>query len=292
MDTVKKVRRPKSVADDLPRKLEELSYLGPACATPRARARAARAHSPRSPPPASMAHRVGATAELAALLASLDLSAFLAAFVEENLDDRSMFSLREGDLRSLGIPPSARRRFLEAVEERRMDGHSWDALDQLRRDRDVAWAEVARLRAFLRRRKTGGITLQPFGGYLERRPSFSPSSEPPSPALSVGNFSQSQMGFSQPGTPSSIGSFFRAPSNQKLTTRVDDRRRTGRVLWFRNAKFGFLSQDCGDPDIFAHASDFNRAPSCYGPGDRVEYSLAEFNGRPKAVEIVFWTRTT
>ena len=72
--------------------------------------------------------RRGATTELAALLASLDLSAYLPAFVEDNLDDRSLVSLREGDLRALGIPPSARRRFLEAVEERR---HVPEALHQL-----------------------------------------------------------------------------------------------------------------------------------------------------------------
>ena len=107
-----------------------------------------------------MAHRVGTTTELAALLASFDLSAFLAAFVEENLDDRSMFSLREGDLRSLGIPPSARRRFLEAVEERCMDGHSWDALDQLSRpaagDRDGATETAPPRRAPSRAASTDG----------------------------------------------------------------------------------------------------------------------------------------
>ena len=72
--------------------------------------------------------RRGSTTELAALLASLDLSAFLPAFVEDNLDDRSLVSLREGDLRALGIPATARRRFLEAVEERR---HVPEALEQL-----------------------------------------------------------------------------------------------------------------------------------------------------------------
>ena len=72
--------------------------------------------------------RRGATTELAALLASLDLSAYLPAFVEDNLDDRSLVSLREGDLRALGIPATARRRFLEAVEERR---HVPEALHQL-----------------------------------------------------------------------------------------------------------------------------------------------------------------
>ena len=35
--------------------------------------------------------RRGATTELAALLASLDLSAYLPAFVEDNLDDRSLW---------------------------------------------------------------------------------------------------------------------------------------------------------------------------------------------------------
>ena len=72
--------------------------------------------------------RRGSTTELAALLASLDLSAYLPAFVEDNLDDRSLVSLREGDLRALGIPATARRRFLEAVEERR---HVPEALEQL-----------------------------------------------------------------------------------------------------------------------------------------------------------------
>ena len=71
--------------------------------------------------------RRGSTTELAALLAALDLSAFLPAFVEDNLDDRSLVSLREGDLRALGIPATARRRFLEAVEERR---HVPEALEQ------------------------------------------------------------------------------------------------------------------------------------------------------------------
>ena len=125
--------------------------------------------------------RRGSTAELAALLASLDLSAYLPAFVEDNLDDRSLVSLREGDLRALGIPATARRRFLEAVEERR---HAPEALHQLRRDRDVAWAEVARLRALLRRKKRpAAISALPYG-VAERRSSFSPS-PPPSPAPSL-----------------------------------------------------------------------------------------------------------
>ena len=93
---------------------------------PRAPTRRADAHS--SSHSSKMARR-GSTAELAALLASLDLSAFLPAFVEDNLDDRSLVSLREGDLRALGIPATARRRFLEAVEERR---HAPEALHQLR----------------------------------------------------------------------------------------------------------------------------------------------------------------
>ena len=122
-----------------------------------------------------MAHRRGSTTELTALLAALDLSAFLPAFVEDNLDDRSLVSLREGDLRALGIPATARRRFLEAVEERR---HVPEALEQLRRDRDVAWAEVARLRALLRRRqKPAAISALPYGA-AERRSSFSPSPPP------------------------------------------------------------------------------------------------------------------
>ena len=105
--------------------------------------------------------RRGSTTELAALLASLDLSAYLPAFVEDNLDDRSLVSLREGDLRALGIPATARRRFLEAVDERR---HVPEALHQLRRDRDVAWAEVARLRALLRRKKRPAFIESGAGG--------------------------------------------------------------------------------------------------------------------------------
>ena len=121
-----------------------------------------------------MAHRRGSTTELAALLASLDLSAYLPAFVEDNLDDRSLVSLREGDLRALGIPATARRRFLEAVEERR---HVPEALEQLRRDRDVAWAEVARLRALLRRKKRpAAISALPYG-VAERRSSLAPARE-------------------------------------------------------------------------------------------------------------------
>ncbi len=84
--------------------------------------------------------RRGSTTELAALLASLDLSAYLPAFVEDNLDDRSLVSLREGDLRALGIPATARRRFLEAVDERR---HVPEALHQLI---EAAGAEAGRRR--------------------------------------------------------------------------------------------------------------------------------------------------
>ena len=58
------------------------------------------------------------------------------------------------------------------------------------------------------------------------------------------------------------------------------------MLWFKASKFGFLSQDSGEPDVFAHASDFVQAYEGIEAGDRVEYSLAEFRGRPKAVEVV------
>lgn len=167
--------------------------------------------------------RRGSTTELAALLASLDLSAYLPAFVEDNLDDRSLVSLREGDLRALGIPATARRRFLEAVEERR---HVPEALHQLRRDRDVAWAEVARLRALLRRKKRpAAISALPYG-VAERRSSFSPS-PPPSPAPSLlSSYSQPQTSPihepSEPPTPSStVTSFFRSTSQLTLP-RIDD----------------------------------------------------------------------
>ena len=53
-----------------------------------------------------------------------------------------------------------------------------EALHQLRRDRDVAWAEVARLRALLRRKKRpAAISALPYG-VAERRSSFSPSPPP------------------------------------------------------------------------------------------------------------------
>lgn len=65
------------------------------------------------------------------------------------------------------------------------------------------------------------------------------------------------------------------------------KRYLGRVLWYVAAKsMGFIKpdEDVGAPDLFVHASDLGEL--VLNEGDRVEYRIARFNKRPKAVEVI------
>ncbi|KAJ8609701.1 hypothetical protein CTAYLR_008440 [Chrysophaeum taylorii] len=74
---------------------------------------------------------------------------------------------------------------------------------------------------------------------------------------------------------------------EKKSALVDNVRRTGVTAWYTaKKKHGFIKPDePGQRDIFVHALDL-RDGQLIGEGDRVEYSVANYQDKIKAVDVV------
>ena len=62
----------------------------------------------------------------------------------------------------------------------------------------------------------------------------------------------------------------------------------GTVKWFNESKgFGFITQDDGGPDVFAHYSEIQGDGfKNLGEGDKVSFDIVEGEKGPKATNIV------
>jgi CspA family cold shock protein len=62
----------------------------------------------------------------------------------------------------------------------------------------------------------------------------------------------------------------------------------GTVKWFNESKgFGFITQDDGGPDVFAHYSEIQGDGfKNLGEGDKVSFDIVEGDKGPKATNIV------
>ena len=62
---------------------------------------------------------------------------------------------------------------------------------------------------------------------------------------------------------------------------------TGKVKWFDSRKgFGFIDPDDGEPDVFVHISDVQRAGlSTLNEGQRVSFDIAQDRGKTHAANL-------
>ncbi len=62
----------------------------------------------------------------------------------------------------------------------------------------------------------------------------------------------------------------------------------GTVKWFNESKgFGFITQDDGGPDVFAHYSEIKgEGYKSLAEGDKVSFDVTEGDKGPKATNIV------
>ncbi|MEF9475317.1 MAG: cold-shock protein [Candidatus Mariimomonas ferrooxydans] len=62
----------------------------------------------------------------------------------------------------------------------------------------------------------------------------------------------------------------------------------GTVKWFNESKgFGFITQDDGGPDVFAHFSEIKgEGYKSLAEGDKVTFDVTEGDKGPKATNIV------
>ncbi len=63
---------------------------------------------------------------------------------------------------------------------------------------------------------------------------------------------------------------------------------TGTVKWFNESKgFGFITQDDGGPDVFAHYSEIKGDGfKSLAEGDKVSFDVVKGDKGPKAINIV------
>lgn len=63
-------------------------------------------------------------------------------------------------------------------------------------------------------------------------------------------------------------------------------RSTGRVKWFNETKrFGFITADDGNKDIFVHHSAIRSNPPTLTEGDRVEFDIVQAAKGPAAENV-------